>query len=214
MTKLNLGCGPQILDGWTNVDYSLGAKVSKTPVLGTLARQVGLFRVKWDPRIHLQDLTKPLGWDSGSVDFIYSSHTLEHLRREDGDRLIGECARVLKPGGVLRIVVPCLERIVENYRRGELSADRMVEELLVLPDRDMSALKRLAFGLFDDGHMHKCMYDHTALVALMRKHGLEAKARAPFDSGIPDIREIEIAHRAEGQVVVEGSKPGAASVPR
>lgn len=210
MTKLNLGCGPHILEGWINVDYSLGARIAKTPVLGALAGKVGMFNVKWDPRIHLQDLTKPLQWESGSVDFIYSSHTLEHLRREDGERLIAECVRVLKPGGVLRIVVPCLERILGRYRDGDLPADQLVDELMVLSPRgDMSLVKRVAFGLFDDGHTHKCMYDHAALEALMRKQGLEASRRLPFDSAIPDIRDVEVASRSENQVVVEGRKPGA-----
>lgn len=214
MTKLHLGCGPQFLEGWVNVDYSLGARIGQTPVLGALAGKTGIFNVKWDARIYLHDLTKPLPWKSDSADFIYSSHTLEHLRREDGDRLIAECVRVLKPGAVLRIVVPCFERIVEHYRAGHMSADQMIDNLMILSPRGgevslTEKVKRVVFSLFDDGHTHKCMYDHSSMEALMRKHGLEASRRLPFDSAIPDIRDAEQAWLAENQVIVEGSKPAA-----
>ncbi len=205
--KLHLGCGPTVLPDWINIDYSLGARIAKIPVLGGLSKSIGLFNVQWDPRIVLLNLTKPLPYADSSVDFIYSSHTLEHLRREDGLKLMGECARVLKPGGTVRIVVPCLERIIGKYQAGELLSENLLEHLLVLPDRNMSLQKKVAFGLFDDGHMHKCMYDHAGMKRLMESAGLKASARQPFDSAIPDIREIESLNRAENQVVVEGTKP-------
>ena len=52
---------------------------------------------------------------SASVDIVYHSHLLEHLYMEEGEDLIRECFRVLKPGGILRIVVPDLERICRDY---------------------------------------------------------------------------------------------------
>ena len=52
---------------------------------------------------------------SQSVDVVYHSHLLEHLQQEEGEDLIQECFRVLKPGGILRIVVPDLERICRDY---------------------------------------------------------------------------------------------------
>ena len=33
MIKLNLGCGGRCIKDWVNVDYSIGAKVSKIPIL-------------------------------------------------------------------------------------------------------------------------------------------------------------------------------------
>lgn len=106
--KLNLGCGMTVVEGWINVDYSLGARLTQLPVLGWLAKKLGLFNVQWDSRIKLHDLRKTLPWQDASVDVVYSSHTLEHMSREDGRSLLIECLRVLKPGGLLRIVVPDL----------------------------------------------------------------------------------------------------------
>ena len=49
------------------------------------------------------------------MDVVYHSHLLEHLHQEEGEDLIQDCFRVLKPGGILRIVVPDLERICRDY---------------------------------------------------------------------------------------------------
>ncbi len=40
---------------------------------------------------------------------------LEHFTRRNGEIFIRECVRVLKPNGILRVVVPDLEQIVRNY---------------------------------------------------------------------------------------------------
>ena len=47
--------------------------------------------------------------DDSTVDFVYSSHFLEHLYRADAQRILRESFRVLKLGGTIRISVPDLE---------------------------------------------------------------------------------------------------------
>ena len=49
--KLNLGCGSQIVDGWVNVDYALGARLFKFPFFRQLNSKVKLFELEWDTRI-------------------------------------------------------------------------------------------------------------------------------------------------------------------
>ena len=114
--KLNLGCGYQIVDGWINVDYGLGARLSKIPFLKSINKRVRLFNLdNWDTRIFLHDLTKEFPWKKESIDIIYSSHTLEHFSRSEGLGFLNECFRVLKKGGIIRIVVPDLQDIVNDY---------------------------------------------------------------------------------------------------
>ncbi len=52
---------------------------------------------------------------SDSVTCIYGSHVFEHMSVWVTDNIFSECARVLKPGGVLRIVLPDVVRSMEAY---------------------------------------------------------------------------------------------------
>ena len=205
LLKLNLGCGPQVVDGWVNVDYALGARLAATPVLGAAVRGLGLFNLRWNPRIRIHDLTKPLPWPDSTVDVCYTSHTVEHMSRDEGHRLVTEAFRVLRPGGVLRVVVPDLRQLVEQYASGKLAAEYVVEELGVLYGIGKGGLRRLFAPMVE--FPHKCMYDTEAMVRLLNGCGFQATGRAAFDSAIDDIRRIEIEARTQGAVVVEGMKP-------
>jgi len=112
--KVNLACGGVYVadNGWVNLDYaSFSRDVCQANLLGRL----------------------PLPDDS--VELVYSSHFLEHIPRDMVTHFLGECLRILHPGGVLRLAVPDLENICRTYlghrERGEHSqADFAVIELL------------------------------------------------------------------------------------
>ena len=89
---LNVGCGQRFHADWVNVDLM--------PV---------------DKAVQSCDISKGLPFDDGQFDAVYHSHVLEHLEPDAGRDLLTECLRVLKPGGVVRIVVPDLEQIASLY---------------------------------------------------------------------------------------------------
>ena len=90
---LNVGCGDAYFSEWTNCDLLPGRQV------------VG------------HDLREPLPWGAAVFDAVYSSHVLEHLPPTEGRELLAEQLRVLKPGGVCRVVVPDLEGVCRLYLR-------------------------------------------------------------------------------------------------
>lgn len=187
--KLHLGCGTVIPEGWVNVDYALGARVRQVPVLGAIVGRLGIFDTSWNPEIVLHDLRKPLPWPDASTEAIYTSHTLEHLDKAQGERFIRECHRVLQPDGILRIVVPNLRWYAEAYLDGRLPARDVLHELYVLGARDLGTAKSI-FSLFS-GSSHRCMYDDEALTGLMQTYGLSARVCKPRESAIPDIARLE-----------------------
>jgi predicted SAM-dependent methyltransferase len=94
MTKryLNLGCGERFHAEWVNLDLHPAS-----------------------PSVQKWDLQKDLPFPDGSFDVVYHSHVLEHFSRVDGIQLLARCLRLLKPSGVIRVVVPDLERIARQY---------------------------------------------------------------------------------------------------
>lgn len=202
--KLNLGCGPQIVNDWINVDYALGAKLSKIALFKLINKHIRLFRLDWDKRIFIHDLTKKFPWEERSIDVIYSSHTLEHLSRVQGLTFLQECHRVLKKGGIILIVVPDLQVVVNGYINKNFPANEFVENLLVLYTKSDSKLKQLIAPFIQ--FPHKCMYDTPTLLSIMKDLGFKVQSKTLYDSKIEDIRTIEIEGRTKYSVVIEGIK--------
>ncbi|MEO1527119.1 MAG: methyltransferase domain-containing protein, partial [Planctomycetota bacterium] len=92
MKLLNVGCGKCIHSAWTNIDL-----VASTP------------------EVQAHDLRRGLPFDHETFDGVYHSHVLEHLTPDRAEALLVECHRVLREGGVLRVVVPDLEGIAAGY---------------------------------------------------------------------------------------------------
>lgn len=96
--RLNLGCGPKLLEGWVNVDYESNHSGRKPDVSADL---------------------RDLPFADGYADEAMAIHVLEHFYLWETRGVLREWVRVLKPGGTLAIEVPCLDKVVEFMRRGE-----------------------------------------------------------------------------------------------
>jgi predicted SAM-dependent methyltransferase len=92
MNYLNLGCGHRFHADWTNVDFVSTGK-------GVIA----------------YDLTQGIPFPNASFDVVYNSHVLEHFPKTEAEAFLRECCRVLRPQGILRVVVPDLEQIARSY---------------------------------------------------------------------------------------------------
>ena len=94
MKYLNLGCGNHYSTAqeWTNIDFVSSGK-----------------------NVIAHNLLKGIDFPANTFDLVYHSHVLEHFSKIDGENLIIECFRVLKPGGILRIAIPDLEQISKKY---------------------------------------------------------------------------------------------------
>jgi predicted SAM-dependent methyltransferase len=85
--KLHYGCGDVRLPGYVGVDVRAEAKGAD------------IVTEAWDVR----------PFRPGSVDEIYSRHMLEHLTLPDAKRTLEAWCSLLKPDGLLRVIVPDLE---------------------------------------------------------------------------------------------------------
>lgn len=203
MKKLNLGCGSQVVDGWINVDYALGARIAKYPLFSFLNNRIKLFNLSWDKRIFIHDLTCELPWADEEVDIIYTSHTLEHLSKQDGYYLLSESFRILRNGGVLRIVVPDLNIAVDQYNNGEILAEDFLEHLGVKLSK-ARGLRGIIKKLNE--YPHQCMYNVDRLKAILEHIGFVVHEMAYAESRIDDIEEIELKGRTKDAIVLEAIK--------
>lgn len=102
----NVGAGSFSHNYWTNIDY-----------------QTDSYRQVQKPGFINFDLMslKPLPIDDDSAEFMYSSHTIEHISDEAVQNLLNECHRVLKKGGGVRLTTPNASLEYAAYLRNDLS---------------------------------------------------------------------------------------------
>jgi predicted SAM-dependent methyltransferase len=95
--RLHLGCGGNVMQGWTNIDLDP------------------------QPGAHGWNLTDPLPLPDSTIQYIFSEHFIEHISWAEGQRFLLECRRVLKPRGALRLSTPDLAFILDQYRIGRIN---------------------------------------------------------------------------------------------
>jgi SAM-dependent methyltransferase len=113
---LNLGCGDRYDESWVNVDFTNRGR----------------------PGVKAHNLLAGIPYPTAVFEAVYHSHVLEHFPREAAFPFIAECFRVLRPGGILRVVVPDFERICRTYLsaldgalRGDIDAERNYEWMVL-----------------------------------------------------------------------------------
>ncbi len=214
---LHIGCGFIAPDGWVNIDASWGAWLAKHPWLHRLVATLGVIGQEqadapWPPNIKVHDITRGLPYPERSVSVVYASHLLEHLTRSAAREFVQECHRVLRPGGIIRLMVPDLEILARRYleEKGETHpgdegpANRFLEATMLSVDYTGLPLPMRLYRLWKDFFPHKWLYDADSLVALVRGLGFrEVSRRGYLQSRIPQIGDVERADRFESGVCVE-----------
>lgn len=92
LKMVNIGCGTVFHSDWINLDL-----------------------VSTNSAVKVWDLRKGFSFSNNSIDVCYSSHFLEHLSQSEAAQVIHDCFRVLRQGGMIRLVVPDLEAVVHAY---------------------------------------------------------------------------------------------------
>jgi predicted SAM-dependent methyltransferase len=173
-----LGCGPAALADWVNVDIARGPRVD----------------VVWD-------LRQGLPFPDESCSAIFSEHVIEHLSKEDAEKLLKECRRVLQTGGVLRLSTPDAERFLRSY-----AGDRKFLAHPEFPREVDTPLDRINMMMREDGQ-HLWVYDSSSLLLLLRRVGFASAVEQPFGiSQHPRMQNIDTPSRAFESFYVEAVK--------
>lgn len=200
--KVNIGAGLSVADGWINVDSDLHALFSMLPriIVKTVYALSGV-RQRYSQKEYL-DLLKNhtfvlhnveygLPFPDESVDYLYSSHLLEHLFKDDAAKLLRQAYRVLKEGGRIRICVPDLEHAISLYEEGN---KQKALSFFFPESKSIDCVSR-----------HKYMYDFDLLRSLLVEAGFNDIERCIYKQGkVPDINKLD--NRPDETLFVEAVK--------
>ncbi|MFN8575961.1 MAG: methyltransferase domain-containing protein [Candidatus Sericytochromatia bacterium] len=90
--KLHIGCGSNTHNDWLNSDYF--------PESNKI--------------LHL-DATEVFPFSSGTFDYIFSEHMIEHISYSQGFNMLNECYRILTENGKIRISTPDFKFLNDLY---------------------------------------------------------------------------------------------------
>jgi predicted SAM-dependent methyltransferase len=153
---LNVGCGGALLDGWLNAD--------RDPAPGA---------------IHL-DVTRRFRLPDGAFAHVFSEHVIEHVPLAAGRRMLRECARILRPGGRIRISTPDLERLVDGTAGKRYFAWAAESFAAHARGTTRAVVLNNAFRAWG----HQFLYDEETLAGALRDAGFSDVRRLPY--GISD----------------------------
>lgn len=212
--RANIGCGQTPTEGWRNFDNSPSIRLAATPVLPDLLARIGLLgapsyrfvQFARTHRIELMNAAKPWPLADDSLEVIYSSHMVEHFDPSEARTFLVEAHRVLAPGGILRLALPDLERLIENYVR-ERDADAFMSSLHVCSPRQTSLAARAGLFLYGN-RRHNWMYDARSLLRLVSASGFtDVRSLPPGETTIPDPGALDLAERESESIYIEARKP-------
>jgi predicted SAM-dependent methyltransferase/glycosyltransferase involved in cell wall biosynthesis len=177
--KLEIGAGPNGKAGWLATDLQACRSNSGGAVIAL-------------------DATKRFPLPDNSFDRVYTEHMIEHIPFDDGLNMLGECHRVLKPGGVLRVVTPSilfLQRIISDQRSvlEQQYRNWAVKHCIIDPPAVTNAM---FLNNFVRAWGHQFIYDHETLQLALRLAGFTVVKEFELnESDHEDLKNLECESR-------------------
>jgi predicted SAM-dependent methyltransferase len=167
--KLHIGGGWRILDGWLNTDVEL------------------------IPDVMEMDATQRFPFGDGTFQYVYTEHMIEHVPYPQGIYMLRECHRVMRNGGVIRVITPDLAAMMRLYG-GDLSADQKKYlswfcQTFVPAEYPHGAVSTInaMFRLWG----HQFIYDEATLADAMRAAGFGSVTRWSLgESDHSDLQDL------------------------
>lgn len=175
--RLNWACGPRGAPGWFNSDRRAGEGIQ-----------------------HTGDILQGLPLGSDSLDYAVTIHGLQDLAVQDVLPALRELHRALKPGGVLRVSVPDLDRAIRAY----LEKDHAY---FYIRDAEAESIGgKLSYQMTWYGSV-RALFTFHFLEELLRKAGFrEVRRCAHGQTAGPYPEIVELDNRPRESLIVEGVK--------
>ncbi|MBV7295649.1 methyltransferase domain-containing protein [Corynebacterium sp. TAE3-ERU12] len=193
--RLHLGTGRVALPGWLNSDSS--------PL---------------HPDYLPIDAAEPLPLPNDSINAVFCEHLIEHLSFTAGTAMVAEVFRILKPGGVIRVSTPDLQRLRGLIAKERNSVQNQYVRVVNSPFGENPYSNDPTFTLNSSfyNHGHRSLYTRGVLRQVFEKAGFESLSwTTPLVSKHQMLTGLEHHGRLLGDerlnsiehMVLEGSKP-------
>lgn len=174
VAKIQLGCGGNLLPGWLNTDGQCD----------------GWFH----PDGVKLDATQPFPIPDNSFDYVFSEHMIEHLTYWQGQNMLSESFRIMKPGARIRISCPDFQFLIDMYTNPAQIHRDYVEQTKTewAPFADPI----FTFNNYVRDWGHKFIYNKKIMQLSMAAAGFEnITEHAISQSTDPVLQNLEIASR-------------------
>ncbi|HEV3173700.1 MAG TPA: methyltransferase domain-containing protein [Actinocrinis sp.] len=174
---------------------------------GLLVTRPGpLYRVDGRSLFTELDITEPLPFDDGCVDWVYAEHLIEHVPLPAALGWLKEVRRILSPGGLLRLTTPDLAVYIEGYGHGSFFAKHRRRLAKVgagplMPERRAFMLNQIFYHFG-----HRWIYDAEELRYVLGEAGfaVEKIAVCGFRTGSrSDIADLDTSMRSDESIYIE-----------
>jgi predicted SAM-dependent methyltransferase len=169
-----------------------------------------LYRVDGERGFTQLDISQPLPFADGSVDWVYAEHLIEHVTMPVAVGWLAEARRVLRPGGVLRLTTPDLARYLHGYvsEDGFLARHRRRLSMLgfgpPMPQRRAFLVNQI-FRYYG----HQWIYDLDELRHVLVRAGFAATdvRHCAYRAGLrADVADLDTPFRTDETIYVEADR--------
>jgi SAM-dependent methyltransferase len=163
-------------------------------------------------RVEFGDICKGLPIPTGSCAGVYASHVLEHLSLNDFHVALDETFRILRGGGIFRMIVPDLYAIARGYVSAHENRETGAGHEFMRASHlgQASRLRGIGglLGAFLGNSAHLWMWDELSLAEALGEHGFADVRRAEFgDSEDPAFSKVEELSRFYYACAMQAVKP-------
>lgn len=177
---VQFGCGARLQRSALNLDLVGFADVRLD------ATRAGRVFLVDDAHFLHHDVTHPLPAEDGAFDWAYSEHLVEHVTPQQAVLWLKDVRRVLRPGGLLRLTTPDLERYASAYvSRDEAFFAEHARRLSELGLPAMPTRRAFMVNQIFQFWGHRWIYDADELAHVLARAGFAADAvrRCAFQQG-------------------------------
>ncbi|MCK5449773.1 methyltransferase domain-containing protein [Candidatus Pacearchaeota archaeon] len=202
---IDIGCEYNVLDSFVGIDGSFLIYLmkkrwlpkffkkwvySKTCTKDHLPLNEFLKILETKTIIH-HDINYGLPFEDSIVKNIFTSHFIEHLTKEQSKKVLNECYRILKKGGILRIICPSLDEEVAKIQKDILDYKKTNNAEIMQKHLTFSE-KIFMFKYHNRFAFHRYIYNFEEMEKILLEIGFKEVKKCNFKEGkMPQVKLLD-----------------------